>query len=212
MRMESGSTDRALRDELSRPGDRWMEHKVLEYLEGAIRGFRGRDQAIRLRQGNAHGLLQRDDLARRDGFQGCIQMQVVGQQDLDEVDLGTREQIVEIFLDGDIIEPPGRRAPPRPLGVAVAQGDDPRSGIGQVLDRVQIGDAAGPHDADSERPSAHWKATSRNRALAAMQSGTEHQCGLAMVSGIGRGIVQSVSGTASARKIGATLRPCNTSG
>ena len=96
------------------------------------------------------------------------------QQDLDEVDFGPGQHGVEVLLDGDTFEPPGCRAPFGPLRVPVAEGDDPRPRIGQVLDRVQIGNPARACDADSDGPGAHRVASSRIRMRAAMLPGVAH--------------------------------------
>jgi len=71
---------------------------------------------------------------------------------------------------------------------------------------MQIGYPPGPHDADSERPSAQREASSRALVPVAMQPGT------AVRAKRGRSIVESVSGAASARKIGATPRSRKHSG
>ena len=147
--------DRALGDQLPRPDDRGVEQEVLEHLEGAIRGFRGGDQAVGLLERDAHRLLERDDLAGVDGLQCRFEMQVMGEQDLDKVHVRAGEQDVDVVVDGDVVEAPGRRPLRRARRVHIAERHDPRQRAGQVLDGVQIGDAARAHDADSDGTALH---------------------------------------------------------
>ena len=147
--------DGALCDQLPRPDDRGVEQEVLEHLERAVRGLRRGDQMVRLLQRDAHRLLQRDDLAGTDGLQRRIEMQVMGEQYLDEVHLRAGEQGVDVTIDGDVAQAPGRGACGRARRVDVAERHDPRQRAGQVLDGVQIGDPARAHDADSDGSALH---------------------------------------------------------
>ena len=147
--------DRAFGDQLLRPDDRGIEQEVLEHLERTLRGVRGRDQAVGLLQRDAHRLLQRDDLAGGDCLQRRVEMQVMGEQDLDEIHLRAGEQGIDVVVDGDVVEAPGRRPLCRARGVHVAERDDPRQRARQVLDGVQVGDAARAHDADSDGSGLH---------------------------------------------------------
>ena len=148
-------SDRALRDQLPCPDDRGVEQEVLEHLERAIRGFRGGDEVVGFRHGNAHRLLERDDLARVDRLHGGFQVQVVGEENLDQAHFRAREQRVDVVVDGDAVEPPRRRPACGERGVRIAQGHDPRRGIGEILDGVQVGDTARAHDADSDGSGLH---------------------------------------------------------
>ena len=150
MRMESGVPIASVRDQLPGPDDRGVEQEVLEYLERALRGVGGGNQAVGLLQRDAHRLLERDDLAGVDGLQCRSQMQVMGQQDLDKIDVRAGEQGVDVALDGNVVQAPGRRPLRRARRVHIAERHDPRQRAGQILDGVQIGDPARAHDADSD--------------------------------------------------------------
>ena len=147
--------DRVVRDQLTRTDDRGVEQEVLEHLERAVRGVRGGDQAVGLRERDAHRLLQRDDLAGIDSLQRRFEVQVMGQQDLDEVHLRAGEEGVDVVVDGGVAQTPGRRPRGRARRVYVAERHDPRERIGQVLDGVEIGDAARADDAHSDGSGLH---------------------------------------------------------
>ena len=150
-----GRADRIVVDQLARLDDGWMEEEVLEHLERTVRGFRGGDEPVRLRHRHAHRLLEGDDLSGADGLQGGLEVQVMREQDLDQVHVRARQQRVDVVFDGDAVEPPGRRTPCRTVGIGVAQRHDAGRGVGQVFDRVQIGNAPRPHEAHSDGGRAH---------------------------------------------------------
>ena len=57
--------DGVVRDQLPRLYDRGVEHEVLEHLERAVRGLRRGDQAVGLRERDAHRLLEARRSCRR---------------------------------------------------------------------------------------------------------------------------------------------------
>ena len=79
----------------------------------------------------------------------------MGEQDLDKIHVRAGEQDVDVVVDGDVVEAPGRRPLRRARRVHIAERHDPRQRAGQVLDGVQIGDAARAHDADSDGTGLH---------------------------------------------------------
>ena len=88
-------------------------------------------------------------------FSAALEMQMVGEQDLDEIHVGAGKQGVDVVTDGDVVETPGRRPRGGARPVHIAERHDPRQGARQILDRVQIGDAARAHDADSDGTALH---------------------------------------------------------
>ncbi len=64
------------------------------------------------------------------------------QQGLDEIDVGIGQHCPVVVRDARLGNPPGFRASFGGADVAVAKGDDAGVRIGQVLDGVQVGNAA----------------------------------------------------------------------
>ena len=104
-------------------------------------------------------------------------MQVMGEQDLDEIHVGAGEQRVDVALDGDVVEAPGCRPLSRARRIHVAERDDPRQRIGQILDGMQIGDPTRAHDADSDGTALH-----RSSAPVAKACGDANRAGSSPVA------------------------------
>ena len=96
-------------------------------------------------------------------------MEVVGEQDLDEVHRIVPHQLVVVVGDERGVQAPDPRPSLREGGIPVAESDDLGVGVGEVLDRVQIGNAAGSDEADADSVQDsdllhHGRARNRARA------------------------------------------------
>jgi len=82
------------------------------------------------------------------GFERRVE--VVGQEDLDEVDLVDGQQVLGAGEGPRLRHPPRPRLPRRDGGIGVADSHDRGPRVPQVLDRVQVRDPAGADEADPE--------------------------------------------------------------
>ena len=144
-----GLPDRALVDEGLRPDDGRVEDEVLEHPQGTARLLRRVHHAIGVGDARAHRLLDRDRLPGLERGEGRLEVEVVGEEDLDEVDRVERHQLAVVVGDERGVQAPRPRPSLRERRVPVAEGDDLGVGVGEVLDCVQIGDAAGSDEADA---------------------------------------------------------------
>ena len=74
---------------------------------------------------------------------------MVRQEDLDEIDRVERRQLAVVVGNEGGVETPSPRPSLRQLRVPIAEGDNLGVGVGEVLDRMQIGDTAGSDEADA---------------------------------------------------------------
>ena len=100
----------------------------------------------------------------------------MGEQDLDQIHLRAGEQGVDVALDGDVVQAPGRSPSRRARRVHIAERHDPRQRIGQILDGMQIGYPARAHDADSDGTALH-----RSSAPVAKACGDANRAGSSRV-------------------------------
>ena len=137
-----------------------MEDEVLKDLEGPSGSLRRRDKLVGFLDGDAHRLLQRNDFPGVDRFQRRLQVQVVRQKQLHQVDVVPCKQPILIVVDVHFSAPPRMRPFSCQIRVAVAERRDLRRRVLQVLDGMQVGNAAGSDEGDSEGLARHGQGLS----------------------------------------------------
>ena len=119
-----------------------VEDEVFVDPQGLFGGSCGRDHLVGFGQGERHRLLDGDVLAGGERVQGHGMVEVMGQQDLDQVEVGQGKQVVVVVEDAG-----GRHAPLAcpPLGalvVDIADGYYPGAFALEIFEGVQVADAA----------------------------------------------------------------------
>jgi hypothetical protein len=143
---------------------RRVVHEVLEHAQAAAGGGRGGLELPQRPHREGGRLLERDVLARREGGEGDVAVEVVREEDVDGVDVGRAEELLVI----------GERLGRAPLGatplgerrIAVAHGDQGRAGMGEIARGVEGGDPPAPDDPHPQPRGgarARWDAGGRHR-------------------------------------------------
>ena len=150
MRMVSGSPISAGVDQGLGAHDGRVEDEVFVDPQGLFGGSRGRDHLVGFGQGERHRLLDGDVLAGGEGVQGHGIVKVMGQQDLDQVEVGQGKQVVVVVEDTHGRHAPLGCPPTGALLVDIADSHDPGAFALEIFDGVQVADTACSDDPNTQ--------------------------------------------------------------
>ena len=127
--------------------DARVEDEVFVDAQGAVSGRGSSDHLAGLGEGESHGFLDGDMLAGGEGVEGDGVVEVMGQEDFDEVEVGEGEEVVVVGEDAIGLHVPGVSAALGGLLIDVADGCELGAVVLEVFEGVEVADAAGADEA-----------------------------------------------------------------